>query len=327
MKLKTFIAPNIKEAMDMIRAELGEDAIIIANQNTGNGREVKITAALENQFNDFIEKDNVAEIINAKTLNRFNESKIRESLDYHSVTNITKEKIISVCHKLHRERKITGTLELVSKALDEVFSFSPILQKMENKNYMTKMIMGTPGAGKSTAIAKIATQAKINGHTVSVISTDNKKAGANNQLEAFTKILDIDLIITKSPEELNFTQHNIKNDYDIILIDTPGINPFKNAEVNMLNSYAQSVKCENILVMEAGRNTDEAMEIAEIFADIGVSKILATRLDLTRRIGSILSMADCCNLQFSNASIGQSIAKGLCNVDGKSLAKLILSEE
>ena len=49
MKIKNFIAPDISSAMDMVRQELGLDAVIISNE-TKNG-EVYITAAVEEKMN------------------------------------------------------------------------------------------------------------------------------------------------------------------------------------------------------------------------------------------------------------------------------------
>ena len=50
MRLKSFTARNTKEAMQMVREELGEDAIIVATheeKNAVGGRQVQITAAIE----------------------------------------------------------------------------------------------------------------------------------------------------------------------------------------------------------------------------------------------------------------------------------------
>lgn len=59
--------------------------------------------------------------------------------------------------------------------------------------------MGTPGSGKSTAIAKAATQARLKGIKCVIVSTDNVRAGANQQLKAFAEILDVEFSFSKTP--------------------------------------------------------------------------------------------------------------------------------
>ena len=45
MRLRTLIAPTMAQAMDLLRRELGEDAIIVSTENTDTG--TKIVAAIE----------------------------------------------------------------------------------------------------------------------------------------------------------------------------------------------------------------------------------------------------------------------------------------
>ena len=45
MRLRTLIAPTMAQAMDMLRRELGEDAIIVSSETSEHG--VKLVAAVE----------------------------------------------------------------------------------------------------------------------------------------------------------------------------------------------------------------------------------------------------------------------------------------
>src|SRR5262249_6819922 len=47
MRLKTFNAPTISEAMRMVREHLGEEAIIVSTQRGEGGQGYRVTAALE----------------------------------------------------------------------------------------------------------------------------------------------------------------------------------------------------------------------------------------------------------------------------------------
>ncbi len=47
MRLKTFAAPTMSEAMALVRKHMGDDAIIVSTQRGDNGRGFRITAALD----------------------------------------------------------------------------------------------------------------------------------------------------------------------------------------------------------------------------------------------------------------------------------------
>ena len=52
MKIKTYTAPTMSEAMDSVRRELGENAIIVSTQRLGAGAGVRLTAAIEDGRDD-----------------------------------------------------------------------------------------------------------------------------------------------------------------------------------------------------------------------------------------------------------------------------------
>lgn len=314
MRIKKFIAANINEAMQMVRHELGPDAIIISNDNFSG--EIHLTAALEEK-NDFYFDENEA----LKEPSRFDDSLLRECLDYHGVVAPVKDKILAEVRSVQRQSGRLNDRELLEAALNNLFVFADVLDLSQP----LKMFMGTPGAGKSTAIAKTAAQARFRGISSAIVSTDNLRAGANKQLEAFAKILEQDFFFCKDPRTLYELTTEIRGKYQLILIDTPGINPFVAEELRRLSQLAEAVKSCQILTMDGGKNAFEAVEVAENFADIGVSCLLPTRLDLTRRIGAVLSAAACCRLQFCAAGVSASIAAGLAPVDAPSLARLVLA--
>ena len=318
MRLKNFVAPNMSQAMLMVKEALGDEAIIISNQSMDDGK-IQITAALEDDLDfNFDIKDEI-EIIEHK--NTFDDTTIRESLDYHSVLDATKDKILALSRKASAEKKISDSRLILESVFSQMFGFQDILHLSQP----VKMFMGVAGSGKSTAIAKVATHAKFNKMTSCIISTDNVRAGANNQLEAFARILEVPFAFVKTESELFQKVEEAKVKYHLVLIDTPGVNPFISEELERLKSLAKAVPSDIIMTIDAGKNTYEAVEIAENFSEIGVKYIMPTRLDLTRRIGSLISVASCCKLNFCSASVSSSIAKGLSDINAKSLTKLILS--
>jgi flagellar biosynthesis protein FlhF len=53
MRLKSFYAKTMTEAMQMVRDTLGEDAIIVATREEKGGKAVRVTAAIDpNDYNE-----------------------------------------------------------------------------------------------------------------------------------------------------------------------------------------------------------------------------------------------------------------------------------
>lgn len=319
MKIKQITASNMTEALQQIKSELGEDAIIISSETVEDGS-ILISAAIDDKEDVFFDEEDQAEIQNYQT---YEEKHLRECLSYHGVIDIVSEKILATARQESQNILSKDEKEVLEQTLEKLYAFSEIL----DMRHPVKLFMGTPGSGKSTAIAKVATQAKMNKISCCIISTDNVRAGANKQLEAFAEILEVDFYFCKDKQELSEQVKECKNKYGLVLIDTPGINPFIEKEVDRVANLCDSLHAQKILTMDAGRNTMESVEIGEIFMEIGAQYLLPTRLDLTRRIGTVISVAACCDMSFYAASVSSSIVKGLAEINKHSLAKLILSEE
>ena len=317
MKIKNFTALNMSQAMDMIRRELGDEAIIISSGQTKEGG-VVVTAAVEKEDIIFREDESI-ELTPFRRI--FDDSTIRDCLEYHFVVDVLKERILSMVRSLNKEFQISDDKKLLEECFANIFAYADI---MDLRNPV-KIFTGVTGSGKSTAIAKVATQAKIKRLKTLIVSTDNVRAGANKQLESFAQILQTEFKFVKAGKALFELVEASRNVYDLILIDTPGINPFVESEIEKIMSVLEAVNGDAILTMDCGRNTYEAVEIADIFMKMGTKLLLPTRLDLTRRIGSVLSVASCLNMSFCSASVSGSIVKGLASVDNKSLAKLVLA--
>lgn len=320
MKIKTFTASGNHEALAMAKEVLGDDAVILSTETLSDGQ-VQITVGID-ELDDISFNDNQdIEIKKLSPSSRYTDRLLRETLEYHDTLDLVKQRILSSVRKLSANKDIYDDRKLLEMSLKELYNFADIL----HNGTKCKVFMGPPGVGKSTAIAKLGAQAKMNNLHCCIISIDNVRAGANSQLEAFAKILEQDFYFCKTERNLYELLKKAETTYDLILIDTPGINPFIKEEVEKVEKWVEVIKGEGILVLSAGTNTYEAIEMAEIFTELGAKKFLPTRLDLTRRIGSLLSVAACCELGFCVGSVSANIANGISEITPSGLAKLILA--
>ena len=315
MKIKTYTAPTMSEAMDQLRHELGENAIIVSTQRLGAGAGIRLTAAIEENERD----DEIEQLYNTEEHRETGlQQEIREMLTYHALPAPLIEKII-----LHvKESKNKNGLVSFASALDTVFTFHPLPEQIKGQAFM---LTGTAGVGKTVMTGKLATRACLSGRRVGLICADTVRAGAAEQLVAFTNILDITLLKARSPENMQSHIMALRKTCDLIFIDTPAFNPFQPSDMEYLTACIETADALPVMVMPAGVDPQESMETAEAFAEAGAVYLLATRLDAARRFGGVLAAADAGRLTLCEASMSQNVTKGLSPINAVSLARLLLT--
>lgn len=165
------------------------------------------------------------------------------------------------------------------------------------------LLAGTPGAGKTLSAARLATRLVIAGAAPMVITTDAMRAGAAEELAAFTRLLGIELIAASTPSTLARALAG-RPAGTPVLIDTQGVNPFLAHELDAIAALADGAAAAIVLVAQAGADTTEAAEQADAFAQAGASHLLPTRLDLARRLGGVLAAATAGDLVLTEAGTG-----------------------
>ncbi len=313
MRLKTYIAPTTAEAMELVRREMGDDAIIVSTQMGSDGRGTRVTAALEPE--QWTGEDSA---VDAEAEPADVAGAVGHALTYHGTPPRLVERLLRLAIALEADNP---TMALAG-ALDAGFTFAPLAGSGDGP---PTMLVGPPGVGKTVTTAKLAARTRLARRHPGVITTDTRRAGGVAQLEAFTRILEIDLKTADTVEALTRAVAACEG-CDGITIDTPGTNPYSDTELEELQVHAEAATAEPILVLAAGGDALEAADIAVSFAAVGARRLLVTRLDMARRLGSILAAADAARLSFCDVSITPHVADGLSPINPVALARLMMPD-
>lgn len=313
MKLRTFTATTMKEAMALVREAMGEDAIIISTQRNARDRSIQITAAVDPSRSGPAKSESAPPPLNRAELGE----RIARALAWHAVPARLVERI-----SMDALKQPTGTPDVaLAAALEMSFRFQPL----PGTSRKPIMLVGGPGAGKTVTTAKLAAQAAMEHRELMVITTDTLRAGGFEQLDAFIRLLGRPLYAADTPEDLAALVRRAPAN-SLVIIDTPGVNPFNSREIDAINALAVASNAASVLCLPAGGDAVETTEIAAAFNLAGARHLLATRLDVSRRLGALIAAADAAGMAFCGATISASVAHGLHAITAASLAQLILRD-
>lgn len=314
----------MKEAMHMIRETLGEDAIIVSTQEIPGGKGVRVTAAIDKDTEATMPKPiSVESGLTADDWQYADDDddvtvveEITDVMLRHAVPDEVLDQVVSMVNVMG----LTESRNALFAALQNLFEFKPLPQKTYGKPLI---LVGPPGAGKTLAAAKIAARGALAGLRMAAITTDTIRAGGVEQLDAFTRLMKIDLKKASSPKELRERLAEI-GPVDQVIIDTAGVNPFDPESVKLVARLIGTVDCDPLLVMPAGIDADEAGEMARVFATIGAKSMIPTRVDVARRLGSLLSAAHHGGLSLAEVSNTAKVADGLSPMSAKRLTQMLM---
>ncbi|SLN69585.1 hypothetical protein [Oceanibacterium hippocampi] len=343
MRIHSFTAPSMNQAMRAVRERLGDDAIILSSQQK-NGK-VEVTAAIDeiaevgvgdtsgpglpdwetNWSNDWAEPAGVtAPLVNgaAEPAAEKTDPATRKLIDdlvavlaFHGIPSRLGERLGRLALAAGADE---ATIALAA-AFDERFRFKP-LQLPARRPIL---FVGPSGSGKTLTLAKIATQMALAGTAPEIVTTDVSRPGAMAQLAGFTRILDLPLSKADGPEAL---AERIAGASAPLLIDSAGVDPYSPDQMTATARLAVAADAEIVLVLAAGFDPEEMADQAQAFAKIGASRLIVTRADASRRLGGIVCAAAGSGLALSHICHAPSAAHGLSTLNPVKLARLLIRD-
>jgi flagellar biosynthesis protein FlhF len=304
MRLRNFTATSMQEAMALVREALGPDAIIVSTDCEPGC--VRVAAALDEA------EPNAPRIADTDVTDE-----LSEALAANGVPGPLAEKLLMTSLSFEAD----DVLVALSGALAAVYSFAPIPEGRTRP----LMLVGPPGAGKTMGVAKLAARAVMAKRPVDIVTSDTVRAGAIEQLAAVARVLGVELKTAESAGRLAMIARDAEPD-TLTLIDSSGVNPYNAADRRELSAMIVAAGAEPILVLPAGGDALDAIDIARIFRDLGCSRMAVTRLDLTHRLGSVLAAADAARLGFAEAGVAPEIADGMIPFNPVVLARRLIAQ-
>jgi flagellar biosynthesis protein FlhF len=174
-------------------------------------------------------------------------------------------------------------------------------------------LVGSTGVGKTTTIAKMAARFahKYGKQSVALVTTDNFRIGAHEQLQQFARMLEIPLLTANTAEELG-DRLKMLADKRLVLIDTAGMSQ---NDVRLSEQFHKlqhgSPEVRPYLVLSANTQLAALSETVRNFKKVKLGGAIVTKLDESASLGGIITAAIRHQLPLTYVGTGQQVPEDL----------------
>ena len=309
MKILKFEGSNMREAVAKVKAELGDQAVIVSTRQIRRGllgTACEISAAIDDDdeqepvrlprgFGAFAAAANSGPSMGGPASNA-----PQRDDETERVLGSLKNEIKSLRALVRAQ---SGDTRMTTELRNEVASLRKLVEDLKHAPQPTPpsngargtapiasseltapshgriiMLVGPTGVGKTTTIAKLAARAAlIESKRVALITLDNYRVGGIDQIRTFADLIGVPLKVVASPADL---ADAIDDDDDLTLIDTAGRSPRDSAAIaELAEGVRQCAPIETHLVVSAGSTATTIESLCNRYRALSPARLLFTKVD------------------------------------------------
>jgi flagellar biosynthesis protein FlhF len=169
-------------------------------------------------------------------------------------------------------------------------------------------VVGPAGVGKSSLVAKLAALYAVREkRQVAVVSLDNHRLAASEQMRIFCKIIGVPFVAAATPADV-FAVPETHRDVELVLIDTAGVSPKGLGRIGELQTLKEAGSPVDVhLALSVTEKDAQLDQAVRSFSRLGLASLAFTKLDESWAFGGIFNLSKKWALPLSFFAIGQQI--------------------
>lgn len=263
----------------------------------------------------------ISDILTKRKLDSESLEQLEELLISADLGPSTAAKLVDLISRNRFDKEVTDieVKQYLAEEIEKILIFVEKPLEIGDEKPFIILMAGVNGAGKTTAIAKMASRFKDEGKKVMLAAGDTFRAAAVEQLKVWGERLGCEVYSKEEGSDaaalvFEAIDKAISNSVDVLLIDTAGRLQNKDglmAELEKINRVIKKKIPEaphkTLLVLDAtvGQNAHSQVELFKKAVD--VSGIIVTKLDGTAKGGVIISLAEKFGLPVYAIGIGEQL--------------------
>ncbi len=213
----------------------------------------------------------------------------------------------------------------IARMLMKIIKITKGIEGIKNPQRIMALL-GPTGVGKTTTIAKIASEQSIQyKRKVSLISFDTNYRTSTEKIRTYAKMINVPFSVVKNKKELNSILKSYEH-FDTILIDTIGCSQRNDSKLlEMRETLDEQGRIHNSLVLSATSKDRDMNEVTRKFGCMPIDSIIFTKLDESATYGSLFNHAIRFKKPFSYLTLGQKVPEDLEIASRERLVDLLLN--
>jgi flagellar biosynthesis protein FlhF len=335
MKIMKFEGSNMREAVAKVKAELGDQAVIVSTRQIRRGllgTACEISAAIDDDdrddrsgptrgFNAYTQQANNQPPAAAPTQNNTELELERALGPLRGELKSLRALVRATTAETRSTAELRNEVAALRRLIEELRTPPPAAPARGNASLITSpitaastaraiMLVGPTGVGKTTTIAKLAARAAlIDGRRVSILTLDNYRVGGVDQIRTFADLIGVPLRVVESPGELT---RAIDDEDELTLIDTAGRSP---RDVGAIKELAAAIanlpELETHLVVSAASSATIIEDLANRYRALNATRLLFTKIDEVEEAPELLRAPARLSLPVTWVTTGQAVPEDL----------------
>ena len=190
------------------------------------------------------------------------------------------------------------------------------------------LFMGPTGVGKTTTIAKLASDFSMSEKKkVALLTADTYRIAAAEQLRTYANILETPFRVIYSEEDAKSAVRDFGS-FDYIFVDTAGHSHQNEEQMDnmqkLLKAVGEASEYQTFLVLSATTKYRDLIKIASSYKDITDYQLIFTKLDETATLGNLLNLKLYTDTPIAYVTYGQNVPDDIEHFNPQKTVKQLL---